>query len=884
MLRLCCWLFVGLAVSWYSIAGGGSSLCGAENVLGEENPAPRGSSIDCWLQAGPLPVPVAAFEDRDNKTIAKDLLDAAPLGGTSYPEEGARLPWAPCTGLEWLSRTTLEGALVFDGAGVDAGDPTLPRIAFAAAYLSTTRWQEVTFEVRCTRPCALFVDGEEKGRGLRWTAAADDKPQTVRASCPLIRGKHRIWIESVALPGAEATSAPWTLSLRVEPGGENAADTLSFSLSPRRTFADMNAAKGFSSVGSFALSPFGERLALVLSDKSSRPGHTRRSLLILEMPTGDVVDRLDASSGMSDLSWSPDGTRLAFKTKGRLDCYEPGSRRFTTIVKGVKGLGKYMWGPDSAFVCFAAQGAKPEPQGDHVRLEGIHQRLTDYSETKTLHLVSVGGEARHTLTRTGHFAIEDFALAPDGKKIVFVKRYPIEGRPFFRTEFWMLSLPHGDERLVLTTSFPFENMPQNLTFSPDGQTIAFTGPPAQIVGDDDVTEHNFFETDLWLLDLASGRVERLSDRFDEGVEAPLFWHPTDGHIYFTAHSRTQKQLSRIAVEGEGSLERLHESPRVVHTSCAAAGGRGLAFTGSSIDAPAALYAIDLEEGQTRLLLDPNERYMQQFMLGRWEPWSFENTRGQKIDGFLFYPPDFEESQVYPLMVYYYGGTSPEVERFSVTYYHFMPANGYMQYVVNPAGAVGYGEAFSDLHVNDWGELAAADIIEGVEALLKEKTFIDSERVAGYGGSYGGFMTLSLITKTDRFKASCSLYGISNLASYWGAGIWGYTYGDTAMARSYPWTRPDIFVERSPLYHADKVRSALLLMHGTDDVNVPSVESEQMFTALQVLGKEAAYVRFPGEDHGIGSSLDIYILHRRMMLEWFDKHLKGEPEAWEARWR
>jgi dipeptidyl aminopeptidase/acylaminoacyl peptidase len=146
------------------------------------------------------------------------------------------------------------------------------------------------------------------------------------------------------------------------------------------------------------------------------------------------------------------------------------------------------------------------------------------------------------------------------------------------------------------------------------------------------------------------------------------------------------------------------------------------------------------------------------------------------------------------------------------------------------------------------------------------------------------MTMSLITRTDRFKASCSMYGISNIASYWGAGIWGYTYGDTAMAKSYPWNRRDIFVDRAPLFNADKVQSALLLLHGTSDKNVPVVESEQMYTALKVLGKEAAYVRFPGEDHGIASSRDKYVLHRRMIVEWFDKYLKNEPGAWEERWK
>ncbi|MBU1708093.1 prolyl oligopeptidase family serine peptidase, partial [bacterium] len=120
--------------------------------------------------------------------------------------------------------------------------------------------------------------------------------------------------------------------------------------------------------------------------------------------------------------------------------------------------------------------------------------------------------------------------------------------------------------------------------------------------------------------------------------------------------------------------------------------------------------------------------------------------------------------------------------------------------------------------------------------------------------------------------------------YWGGGIWGYTYGDIALAQSFPWNRRDVFVDKSPLFHADKIKTPLLLLHGIDDVNVPVLESEQMFTALKVQGKEVAYVRFPGEDHGIAGKFENYITHREMMLEWFDKYLKGQPDAWDARYK
>ncbi len=307
-----------------------------------------------------------------------------------------------------------------------------------------------------------------------------------------------------------------------------------------------------------------------------------------------------------------------------------------------------------------------------------------------------------------------------------------------------------------------------------------------------------------------------------------------------------------------------------------------AFTGSDPVTPAALYVYDTTQ---RLVTAPAAEVLPTVELSKYERWNFSNSAGHSIEGWLFYPPEYtlETSHSWPLIVYYYGGVSPRDERFNYTY-HWWAANGYMVYVLNPSGAVGYGQAMADLHSNDWGARATEDILEGVDTLLRAKPFIDSRRMAAYGGSYGGFITLDLATKTDRFAALCSDAGISNIASYFGGGAWGFTYGDIALPGAYPWNRPDIYAGKSPLFHADKIKTPLLLIHGLDDNNVPAQESAQMFTALKLLGRNVAYVRFPGEDHSIQLKYSNYVTYREMMLEWFDKYVKREGAAWDARWK
>lgn len=157
--------------------------------------------------------------------------------------------------------------------------------------------------------------------------------------------------------------------------------------------------------------------------------------------------------------------------------------------------------------------------------------------------------------------------------------------------------------------------------------------------------------------------------------------------------------------------------------------------------------------------------------------------------------------------------------------------------------------------------------------------MNPKKVGCLGASYGGFMTEYLQTQTDIFAAAVSHAGISNIASYWGGGYWGYTYGEVAEYGQFPWSDRDLFVEHSPLFNADKIHTPLLLIHGTADTNVPTAESQQLYTALRILGREVAYITVNGENHVVTDPVkQTEWIHT--ILAWFAKWLKDEPEWWE----
>ena len=181
-------------------------------------------------------------------------------------------------------------------------------------------------------------------------------------------------------------------------------------------------------------------------------------------------------------------------------------------------------------------------------------------------------------------------------------------------------------------------------------------------------------------------------------------------------------------------------------------------------------------------------------------------------------------------------------------------------------------------MNAWGKYTADEIIEGTQKLCDTFPFIDRSKIGCIGASYGGFMTMYLLTKTDIFASAISHAGISDITSYWGEGYWGYAYSGAASAESYPWNNKDLYVGQSPLFAADKIKTPLLLLHGAVDTNVPPGESIQMYTALKILGVPVELLMVENEDHHI-ADYDRRIRWTNSILAWFAKWLQEEDSWW-----
>jgi len=710
----------------------------------------------------------------------------------------------------------------------------------------------------------LTLDGED----LIDLAAGDEDGE---GTTTLPRGRYLLLVRAAADAGER-------LRLQVKADAGDAA--LSAGVDPTYTLTRFDEDRLFTRVSALALSPDAERLLVLQRDR--RADGTRHGVLELwDAVAGERLATVAVGSPSSP-RWLPSGEAYSWRQDGALNVTDVATGATRRLLVDEPGFGQVAWSPDERVLYVLSSEDAPETP-DIQHLTELRERLTDWNDRVVLSRLDLDDGTRRDLTATGDFQVMTFALSPDGDRLALVRRVPRDGRPFFFSEIWVMDADGGAPRLLKSLQYGFDIWPDNLTWSPDGRRLAFTGPAGEVGEGRD--EHNWATTYLWVLDVDDGELRPLSPQaVDDRSGTDLIWNQDES-------------LSFVCVKG-------HKTYIINRPSAADTPGTMLAVRGPVSLSPAGyahIFAEELMEGAgftesfrpahiavTRLTEDsltsdklpipqlPTARYAEV------DPFIFTNETGDEIDGWLYWPPGKVHEDL-PLIVYYYGGAFSTMGGFNFTH-QWLAANGYAVYVLNPRGAHSYGRSFSDSHVNDWGERADADIIAGVTALLDAHPELDRENVGCYGGSYGGFTTMSLLTKTDIFAAAVSMYGISNIASYWGEGIWGYTYGDMALADSYPWTHSDIFAGRSPLYGASRIDTPLLLLHGAADANVPPGESEQMFTALKVLGRDVELVRFADEGHGISGSWENRVAHRTMMLEYFDRWLRDRPAAWEARWQ
>jgi len=829
--------------------------------------------IPGWLVLGPLDDAPPAFAEEG----VAALEEGSPLPvGELWPAAGDAVPW-PSGEVAWEERAGLE--LPAAGGG---------HRLYAALYLEARRFLEPEIELRSRHPLRLYLDGEEVAK--KGSTEVDGEPGELSATLELGQGEHLLLVEAVRDPrvsGTEPADAG-TIAAEVTLPADRAG-ALSASLSPRHRLR-ISDLLDVSSIGGVHAAPDGAHAAVELQ-RPAVPAEDRESWVeIRRTADGTVVRELPGASGFA---WAPDG-RFSYTTRDGdgaatlwLASLGTGGRR--PIVEDVAGFGGYLWSPDGRSVIYSAsEKSEPDERGVK-RYRGLTDRWTGWRDRSHLHQVLVDGGVRRRLTagRVGD-SLQD--VRPDGRRVLFTRtRWETTERPFYTTELYELDLATLEPRLIREAGWL-----DSASYSPDGRRLLVRGGATLFGGVGKSTAaavfSNEYDSQLFLLDLdgedvdgegAGGEVDPVTRDYDPAV-LDAAWSRHDGLVYLRVQERSWSRIVRYDPAAR-SFEQLDAGVDVVEEMSLARDAPVVVYHGSSAATPPRVLTRRTGGGEPAVVAFPAEERYARIELGKVEEWSFPAADGTEILGRVHYPPGFDPEERYPLIVFYYGGAAPVDRAFGGRYpKNLWAASGYVVYVLQPSGAPGFGQEMAARHVNDWGRRAGSEILDGVERFLDQHPFVDRDRVGALGASYGGFMTLHLLTESDLFATAISHAGISNLASYWGEGWWGYLYSAVASAESYPWNARELYVEQSPLFDADEIHTPLLLLHGDADTNVPPGESQQMYTALKLLGREVELIEIGGENHQI-FTYPKRELWMRTILAWFDRHLKDQPELWRNLW-
>jgi dipeptidyl aminopeptidase/acylaminoacyl peptidase len=633
------------------------------------------------------------------------------------------------------------------------------------------------------------------------------------------------------------------------------------------------------------VSPDGKFIAYTVL-RNDHPGRPSPQLWVMDVAAGKSV-RIGAENEASGSPvWSPDGRWIAYdgaaEGKQGLAIVHPDGSGATFLAEAagtnapLPGQGaEVTWSPDGKQIAFISATPGPETaeaSGDPVVITrylykpDAGEGLTHFNDNRRLHIfaVDVATKAVRQWT-TGNNYEHSIDWSPRGDEIVFVSDRSPETDQFFNYDLFALKVSDASIRRLTAT----ENAEYDPKWSPDGKMIAFRATKRGLTDRETTME----DTHVWVMSADGSNRHELAT-MDNRQGAPV-WAPDGKSVYFTVQERGSVHLYRQAVDG-GKPEMLVNARGSVGAFSVAKSG-AIAYGFASPRDMAELYVRN--GGTSKQVTDLNADVLGGKTIADVEPFTFiSNDNKYEVEAFLVKPLGMTGDSKHPLIVNMHGGPHGQNGPAFNFRDQVFAARGWATLHVNYRGSTGYGQAFADGVFGDQDGNEGQDVLYGVSAALRRYLWLDRERMGIEGVSYGGQLTMWLITQTRMFRAAIPIAGIANLISY----NYMTYYNQYEQMEFGQLPHQDDFMnilwERSALKHIAAVATPTMLMHGENDPDVPIAEAEQYFVALKDVGVETIFVRYPREGHGIRETRHVVDSINRS-IAWYEKHFpKTPPEA------
>lgn len=612
-----------------------------------------------------------------------------------------------------------------------------------------------------------------------------------------------------------------------------------------------------------SISPDGRRVAYVEGVRDVDNSDSRNSMIYISTDGAPPRRITVGSSGVKcqekDITWSPDSRQIAFLS----DCASPkqlqlyvadagtGKTRKLTSLKGYLQTPK--WSPEGTQIAVlftenATRIAGPTEAGAKdagVVEEVIHeQRLT---------LVDPHSGAARILSPADTYVYE-FDWSPEGARIVYTAAKGSGDNNWWIAQLYTIATATGDVKHLYKPPLQIA-VPR---WSKDGRQIAFIGG---LMSDEGSTGG-----DIYAIPSEGGSARNLTPDI-QASPSWIDWLPNGRMLY----AETVDGGSAIALlnPGKGGSEVLWKGDESLRagddTVSASADGQAIATARSSWTLPPEVWAGPVNDWKQ--ITHANASLQPVWGKAEKLHWMSE---GQRVEGWLMYPVNYQAGRKYGLIVSVHGGPAAAKKPSWPVWFDMsaLSTDGFFVLFPNPRGSFGAGEAFTGGNVKDFGFGDLRDIMAGVDQAEHDLP-VDDNRLGIGGWSYGGYMTMWAVTQTHRFHAAVAGAGIANWQSYYGENLidqWMIPYFGKSV-----YDDPAMYARSSPITYIRNVETPSLVLVGDSDEECPAPQSYEFWHALKTRGVKTRLVIYPGEGHRFHKLEDQKDVLART-VDWFRENL------------
>jgi dipeptidyl aminopeptidase/acylaminoacyl peptidase len=610
--------------------------------------------------------------------------------------------------------------------------------------------------------------------------------------------------------------------------------------------------------------------------------------LYLMRPDGGEARRVtDAREGVTTFAFSRDGQWLVYRSGKPTEeqlyilpvaALVAGVDSFpaTQLTRHPSGVGLWQWAPDSKRIYFVT--ADTVDVDEKLRMEkrfDVRIRNMDMP-VSSLWALELGTKQARRLTRDTSYSVGDFTISRDGRWIGFhglsANRYQRNIlEQFDYADLYLLEVSTGQvERLTSNTDIA----ESAVRFSPDSRYVAFAAP------DDFKFMHN---ERVYLREVASrGQPFRKLGAGYDGDVTVGFWSRDGRTIYFDAGVRATDQVMALDVAANTVSQVTHEKAAVRATEDEETGR--ILLTYSDPRTPPTLFTVGSvreigNRAKWTALTDANP-WVRALALGEEQEITWQSTDGRSVGGVLLKPVDYQPGKRYPLIVAIHGGpAAADVLSFNGGYGAQVYAGaGYVVLMPNYRNSTNYGERFKIESQGDYFTKGYQDIMTGVDHLIA-RGMVDSTQMGVLGWSAGGHWSNWILTHTDRFKAISTGAGVFN---------WISMYGESDTQRLRQWYLGDLMYyddmehwwKQSPIAYIKNAKTPTMIHVVEGDPRVPRPQSEELHMALERLGVPTEFFVYPGTTHGIPDPRN-QLLKSTAEMAWMDYWVRhsGKRFTW-----